>query len=257
MIRRFNYTGRQRINRSDVTFRLSLPPGGTPRASVDLSLENYSLPAEADVHIEAYRQINWMRFDVGTVGDLWNTGPHLLSEFLEPEAVLFRVRVTASATAGRVLLAEADRIPWHSDSDSAGGRSPLLIPRGEDLGDELWRLDLSGDTTLLLVNRQLGDWRAIARKPEFIYSVYPNALRMILSSILLIELDNADWDADDTDSWQGRWLAFAGRLPGMSSLPDDAIPTDRLDWIEQAVQEFCCVSRLRKKCGRYFVEEPV
>ena len=62
MNRRFNYTGRIRIRRKDLTICLR-EQDGILSFDADLSaLVDYELPPESFVFVEAYRQTNWMRF---------------------------------------------------------------------------------------------------------------------------------------------------------------------------------------------------
>ena len=68
MIRRFNYTDRLRIRRSDVRIVLR-DENGKLEFDADLrALADYDLPPDSLVFIEAYRQTNWMRFPFGQLG---------------------------------------------------------------------------------------------------------------------------------------------------------------------------------------------
>src|SRR6185437_11377540 len=108
-IRRFNYTERRRISRSDA--RISLVSQGDATAfDADLHLSGYDLPASANVIIEAYKSPILMRFDLGTIGSARRPASTLLSEFEPPEGVKFRVKVVTDETSTGRLLAVADQI---------------------------------------------------------------------------------------------------------------------------------------------------
>ncbi|MEY2878027.1 MAG: hypothetical protein RLZZ15_407, partial [Verrucomicrobiota bacterium] len=66
MIRQINHTGRKRISRDAVRISLREADG---RLAFDASLKlgEYSLPPDAHVWVEAYRQASWMQFPWGRV----------------------------------------------------------------------------------------------------------------------------------------------------------------------------------------------
>ena len=112
MLRRFNYTGRVRLLREDVKFKLKNESNGAWSFEATLALDEYELPNDALVAVEAYRQTSWMRFDFGTIGAILQPSDRQLTEFDSPEDILFRVRVTSPGTPEEphgLLLAEADR----------------------------------------------------------------------------------------------------------------------------------------------------
>ena len=61
MQRRFNYTDRMRILQADARFSLK-QGGGKWSFDAALDLDDYDLPPESLVFVEAYRQTVWMRF---------------------------------------------------------------------------------------------------------------------------------------------------------------------------------------------------
>jgi hypothetical protein len=69
-IRRLNYTKRKRIAQAHARVALIQRKNPPSEFEVNLALESYSLPAEARVFVEAYRQTTWMRFDYGTVAPI-------------------------------------------------------------------------------------------------------------------------------------------------------------------------------------------
>lgn len=241
MIRRYNYTGRKAIDRADATMRIE---DGPLRFHAALALGHYSLPADAKVFVEAYRQTNWMRFDFGTVGAMKPPGDLRLSEFDTREGILFRVRVTATVSPEGRLLAEADQIsPVHIKKTGEESREPLLPIKPVDLGEEVFRVDFS-DRPILLINNQFGDWRALARSPFFVCMAMPQALREIVTRILRVE---AYFETDDPQDWRARWLRFAAALPGSSEPPEEE-ERDRFDdWVNDAVAAFARMHGMKSR----------
>ena len=242
MIRRYNYTGRKAINRSDANVAIEENP---LRFHAALALGDYKLPADARVFVEAYRQTNWMRFDFGTVGTVKVPGDLRLSEFDTREGILFRVRVTATANPEGRLLAEADQVsPVHHITETGEeSREPLLPIKPADLGEEVFRVDFD-DRPLLLINNQFGDWRALAHSPFFVCMALPQALREILTRLLRVE---QHFDTEDPSNWRARWLMFAAALPGSSDPPEEEDKDRFDDWINDAVAAFARMQGMKNR----------
>ena len=235
MLRRLNFTNRIRIRRADVRITLVEPNGGL-RFVADLSrLQQYGLPQESLVFVEAYRQASWMRFDFGRVGALTGSGEHKLTQFDSPEGIRFRIKITP-ADDDRKLLAEADGIPLYKSEQDISAKQPLLAVKPAELDGEIFRLDLAGAEPLLLISRKAGGYSDIGRSPLFLSLVYPAVLREILVRVLVVDRHDDDTSEDD---WQSRWLLFARFLPGMTEMPPStADDEERFQWIDAAVSSF-------------------
>lgn len=237
-IRRINFTERRRIVRDDVD--IVVHDGGLPATfDAQLTLNHYGFPPTARVFIEAYRQTTLARFDCGTVGSLQLPAGASLDAFESPAAVLFRVRVTSESGRRGLLLGLGDRIRPRSPNGKPDNRVPLLPPRPEDLGEELWRIDFGGDKPHLEVSNRLSDWKETLRDPYFRVTVFPAAMRLVLLRILYVEEVTT---TDDDEDWRSLWLRFASSLPGSRSVPSEREKYD--DWIEDAVGAFARRARL-------------
>ncbi|HMG76107.1 MAG TPA: hypothetical protein VK582_21575 [Pyrinomonadaceae bacterium] len=234
MIRRLNYTDRKRIKREDVDIVL-YQRNGTPTFEVILRLENYGLPDDAVVFIEAYRRTTSMRFAFGTVSNVKAPNDRNLTEFETPDGILFRVKISSDSPQRGKLLAEADRLSFRTPDSETEERVPLLPVQSADLRSEITKLDF-GDKPILLINLHLGNWRDIARSPVFASLVYPSALRQILTRIIRIE---KFFDTDDVDDWKSHWLNYAMQLPGVGDVPDEDSEESQLDdWIDDVILAF-------------------
>jgi hypothetical protein len=235
-IRRLNYTGRKRINREDVGIALYEREGEPATFDADLAaLQKYNLSVDALVFVEARLQTRWMRFPFGTIGAITPHADRRLLEFDSTEGVVFSVKVTSTSGRTGMVLAQADRIPVRSPGEVEERRLPILPVKADDLGHEVYRVDFSGPTPMLLINRAAGDKDTLARSPLFMSLVYPAALREILNRIVRIE-EYEEFD-EDGDGWMDRWLKFATRLSGVGTVPskDDDDPDQ---WIDDAVAAF-------------------
>lgn len=243
MKRTFNYTGRRNILRKDVSVVIR-PSGGAWEFDADLRLGHYKFPHNAEVWVEAYRQNLWMQWSWGTISAMRVPVNRRLTEFDEPDGVLFRVRVVLPpGPESRKLVGEVDGIRPVKAGEANDRRRPLLEPVPDALDQELWRLDLEQEPPKLLVNRDaLPSWRHVARSPYFIALVYPEVFRRILWKVLVEE----QWSEDGEDSdWQSDWIRFARNLGGLPPLPSAGRKHEREAWIDEAVAAFARRMQLR------------
>lgn len=253
MIRRLNYTGRKKLLKEDTRIILYEREGEAALFDVSLNLKKYELPDQASVFVEAYQQTTLMRFNFGVVGHIKSDSDCRLNLFDSIEGILFRVKVTSTSSPQGKLLAEGDKIRFRRPEEQLDERAPLLPVKPQDIGHEIARVDFSDDPPLLLVNSSVGDWQEIARSSAFAAFVYPQALREILSRIIII--DEHD-DIEDPEDWRSRWLRFATDLPGMSPQPEaQADEGQKWEWIDDAVASFATKLRLLDRFQEYWKEE--
>lgn len=239
MIRRLNFTRRQRINREHVSISLGRAGNGTINFDASIDLSSYDLPPDAHVFIEAYRRTTQMRFPAGTVAAIVLPDVRELGEFSRPEGIQFRVKVSSSEPERGKLLAEADRLGFQELEEVKEEQVPLLPVEATELGALVWKLDLT-DKPTLLVNEELGDWREVVRAEAFITLVLPEAFRQVLMRIWVT--DKAS-DEDNTETWHGQWVRFALQIPGVDAPPDDDDVNAIEQWVDDVVENF--TSRLK------------
>jgi len=240
MMRRLNYTGRRRIPRARVTVRLVPAPDGVWSFDADFDLSGYDFPAESRVYVEAYNATSYMRFAFGTVGTRAAPVNRRLSEITPSPLPKFRLKVVDNRERHGLLLAVADRLlPLRPEEDETHKQS-LLPVDFRDLGDRIWRLDLS-DWPVLELNRRIAELGEAARSADsFLALVYPEVVRRILHAAL-IEEDQPDPEFDESD-WTSLWLRYAATLPGVQAPPEgvgEDATARKEQWIEEAVQAFC------------------
>lgn len=237
---RLNYTGRRKINREDIDLRLR--PGTETTFDAGLKLDRYNI-SEADAHvwIEAYHRTTLMRFDFGRVGLIVPQTDRRLSLFPDPNAVLFRVKVTSESGANRGrLLAEADGIKGRRPDEKDDDRIPLLPIRQGILGAELWRVEYTGEggSPELVINTATDDWKSLARDPKFHPVVAPAAMHLILTRLALVDRAR---NKEDDGHWHNKWWRFVVSLPGADRdfAIDDGTDAEEISgWIDDAVSAF-------------------
>jgi len=240
MIRKLNFTGRKKIPRSRVPVTLFNVDKHPLSFDVQFELSDLNLSPEALIFVEAYKRTSYMRFSFGTIGKFTIPSNRSLVD-IEPGVIpLFRVKVVDETSQQGRIIALADKIlPKGIDEGTREKISLLHVEFSEDLGGQIWKLDLSGGWPVIQVNNQIDLIKEIARSDmAFIALVYPEVVRKILNHI--IESDEIDPELDE-DDWPGMWLNFVGSMPGVGSPPsgrDASIKNDQMEWIESAVQAF-------------------
>lgn len=246
MIRRLNYTGRKRIARFRVTVRLTSVGGGHYAFEIDFDISTYGFPADARVFVEAYNSGSYMRFSFGTVAERRNPDDVRLLDITPRPLPKFRLKVVDQSARHGMLLGVADKLIPLRAEEELSQRQSLLPVDFCDLGDRIWRLDLS-DWPVLELNNRVESIAEIARTGDWFFGlVYPEVVRSILREIV-IEQDVTDSGFDDSD-WHSLWLRFVCSMPGVTEPPageSEAARDQRLAWIEETVQAFCRARQAR------------
>ena len=123
MIRKFNYTGRKKIRRSNVQIDLLRSRNGHRQFNIALQLDDLALPANAHVYVEAYHRSGYQRFDFGTIAHRAIPSDRTLRKFANSALPLFRVKVVDKTAAHGRILAAVDKVrPQRVDDVSVGRR---------------------------------------------------------------------------------------------------------------------------------------
>lgn len=240
MRRRFNFTGRKRIHHRDIAITL---------ASVDdidkfyahLSLDDYDLPEDGKICIEAYDRNSFMRFDFGTVDNPQACCKTELTAFHSTDNIYFRVKVTAGDGSGRIL-ALAKLINPSSQDDRDESRRSILRVAYDDLNGRPWKLEvLDQEHPVLVIDRSIEGGTALVRSNKFFFAcVYPTVLESVLIHILLLNNYLPDSSEDESDAWMDDWIEFALSFPGAPRIDFSNVVNeeDKRDWISQVVAAF-------------------
>lgn len=247
MIRRLNYTGRKKIARSRITVRLLPALGNRYTFEIDFDLSGYGFPDDASVFVEAYNSASYMRFTFGTVAQRKDPEDFRLLDVTPRPLPKFRLKVVDRSKRQGLLLGVADKLVPLRPKEDVSNRQSLLPVDFCDLGEAVWRLDLS-DWPVLELNSHIETIGEVARSGDaFLALVYPEVVRRILHEILF-EQDAGDVELDESD-WPSLWLRYICSLPGMNPPPEEAGDGDsrRREWIESAVQAFCRSKMARQR----------
>ena len=237
---RLNFTGRKKILRKDVRAEVSSEDGKLElTAKLNCTGDSgYEFPDDALIIIEARIRQTFMRFRLGTVADQEGIRREHLFEFdaTAAGALLLDVRVVAP---NGLLLGSAKGVPPVLPDEDTRDRIPLLpFHASDELGQRLWRLDLSGDP-IVEINRGVGDWNAFGRQEMFVALVYPELIRAIAQW----ELDQKR-EPDENAPWT-RFLRELGHDPADAPDADDEI--HREEWLDDVTGSFAVRHALLEK----------
>lgn len=235
MIRKFNYTGRKKIKRSNARIDLLRDQEGRRYFNIRFQPDNLNLPDNAHIYVEAYHRSGYQRFNFGTVGKFIRPPDRRLNRFSDKIIPLFRVKIVDRTSSHGRILASVDKIRPESIDKAPAGSQSLLYVEYDDLGDVIWQLDLDGDWPVLKLNLRIEEISLIASSDNrFQPLVYPEIFRQILHRIL-VEDEHTDPDCDD--DWPSMWLRLACSLPGMT-LPPQLNKAEQQIWIDKALDAF-------------------
>ena len=205
MRRRLNFTRRRRISQSDVRIRLMRDDRASPmKFTAERNLENYDLPPDALVFLEAYRQNSYMRFPWGTVSESQGSGCGSTLHEIEGDTVFFRLKVVGADDDARVILAQADRIRV-----TVSTVRTILPVEVDELGEVVWRLSFDDDEPFLMVNSRIDNILDRARSDsQFASLVYPTVVREVLDRLC----QEFSPSGDEQQEWVTNWARFVRTL---------------------------------------------
>lgn len=253
MIRKFNYTGRQRIRRDSV--KIEIVNGGTSQQSFicQVDLAGYGFPESAHVLLEAYHATEVKRFSLGSVSSITMPSDRSLFQFSSFPALHFRLLVVDETMKKSLILGTADRLSPSSGSangHSAGGRSILPVKTDNSMNQE-WRIEFDDGSPFLVLNGNVDGIRDMIQSDAGLrFSVLPAAFRQILMEFIFVQ--GVDDDPDEEMPWHD-WLLFCSELQEetldkvLDSQDDDFDRETVLSWIEEIVDIFASHNRFLEK----------
>lgn len=193
---------------------------------VKLDLQDMGLKAGLSVVCIAKAGNTSQRFELGCLPDWSNTRFALRG--LDASLPL-RFRILVHAPDSPTLIASAENLkPVGADNVES-----LLPMEPAELGQRLWRLDVSGEDgpVLQFNNKVFPSAHGVNSFPPFGALVLPEALSQVFAWIL-----EAPEDLEDENSARGAWR------PWLNAVGVPAVPADEDDlkvWREEAVARFC------------------
>lgn len=243
MIRRINYTNRQKIKRDNIEINFIYRKDRIVSFTADFEFSDLKLSPDAKVFVDVYHKSEMMRFDFGKVSNPDAPADTNITDFAYPDNMKFRVLVVDYDSDKGRILAYADYIRPKYEPEK---KSILPISFGE-LGKMIWQIDYGDDEggPILKLNSSIPNIENIAKQDSlFIMYVYPYVIKEILYNIIFV---TGITSLSDTDTnWIKNWLNFALRMAGSNDLSEFLIRESEefdaeecLDWINHISEEFC------------------
>jgi hypothetical protein len=242
-MRKFNYTNRQRIDRSE--YILSITHGIDQNNSyfdfeINKSMAD-SFNPESKLVIEAYYRTTYMRFEYGTIGTIKVPPQRYLTAFSDPNLVRFRVKVI---NQNGMIEGLANLVKPDSDDDkNEKHKESILDVANRNLDGAIWEMEFDDDLNpIILIDSDL-DKLLLNYDVELKASIVPHAFQQILTEIIFFSEEGFDFSTEELDhDWRSRWCLFCESLnrklsfEEISAMDDE----DKQKWINETVR---CFSR--------------
>jgi len=232
MKRTFNYTQRKKINRDDIQLVI-IRTNDLPEVKViKLDIVRFSLPVASQVWFEIETgRVGLVRHSLGTVGSIDLNRSFELNE-RDLGNIRFRIKIVTDepGIAGK-LLAEVDGLKTEDDGNV---RSLLEVKPSDDLGQRIWKIEISESGPELLINTALVDWRDVGQSPVFQSLVFPQAVYEIYKWV-------GKYDAYTEGSIEEKWMdlfSTTGHNPNdLDSIEDFESEAEFADYLDEKAHE--------------------
>lgn len=242
MIRKYNYTGRQKISQDRISIKQDVS-GDILSFNADLKIHDLGLPDHAKVYIEPYFKSSFMRFDFGSVARIQSPTDTYLIDIPITDRVLYRLKIVDESDEKGLILGFADEIVAKNNIND-GNKSPLLPVDFNELNNRVWKLDFRDEGPVLCANTdgRIEKIREIVAKDQrFLSLVYPEVIRQIALNIA------SDEDFDFTDNgnlWQHKWVKYFKLSLGIVYSPNSKEDKDLIEWSDEVSDAFCKTNRI-------------
>lgn len=238
-----NPTGLVEIDRNDVSIVVTEVDDARSVSLSRLEVGGYKLSPELKVVLVARAGSTSQRIELGSLG-AWDRDAHSIPELDRNAALRFRVLLHEAASPK--LAASCENLRARNTD-----RGESLLPmEAVDLGEEVWRLDMSPEGPLILFNKIVFPTASVAaRHPAFAPLIMPEVVRQICRKLA----SNPEVLADEADvlfPW-GRWLDDLG----VDRPPESADGEDMGKWGEEVVSTFSRRYRFASKLRQNIVKE--
>ncbi len=236
MIRKFNYTGRKKINTSNINITL-FSNGSLKQFDADLNFDNMDLPGNASVYIEPYYHFSFMRFSFGTVEKISPPNDTVIREIPFSDIIYFRIKVVDESNNNGLLLAYADKIkPVSSEIKQDNRRSLLPVNFSAPLNHKPFKLNFTDDSPILDINKNIDNPKDVLKSKEFTSLVFPSLVKEIATTLANDYIEYIEYD----DHWASDWYNFFTKILQADTLPSEGLPDDEItEWTDNVVDKFC------------------
>lgn len=241
MIRKFNYTGRKKINKSNISISLS-KNGRYKQFDIEIDLDYLNLPGNASVYVEPYYHFSFMRFYFGTVENFAIPDETLIKEIPFSDIIYFRIKVVDENDNKGQLLAFADKItPILPEDGEVKQKSLLPVNFSVPLKYQTHRIIFTDDTPILEISKNIDNPKDILKSKEFISLVFPSLVKEIATKLASEYFEYIDTD----DHWTSDWYKYFTKVLKADQIPmDENNDEETIEWVNSIVDKFCQKNRI-------------
>jgi hypothetical protein len=236
MIRKFNYTGRKKINRTNIEISL-FGDDKLKQFDAEIKLDDLNLPSNASVYIEPYYHFSFMRFKFGTVEKISPPNETLITEIPFSDILYFRIKVVDEIGKHGQLLAYADKIKPISSEDGHDKRKSLLPVRfSTPLRYQPYRLIFAENSPILEISKNISNQKDLLKSKEFASLVFPSIVKEIAAKIASEYFEYIDFEGH----WVADWYKYFTNVIEADKLPDGKNSNEEMiEWVNSVVDKFC------------------
>lgn len=241
MIRKFNYTGRKKINKSNISITLS-ENGRFKQFDAEINLDYLDLPGNASVYVEPYYHFSFMRFHCGTVENFATPNETLITEIPFSDIIYFRIKVVDEAVNQGQLLAFADKIkPILPEDGDIKHKSLLPVNFSVPLKHQTHRIVFTDDAPILEVSKNINNPKEVLKSKEFISLVFPSLVKEIATKLATDFTEYIDTD----DHWTSDWYKYFTNVLKADQIPlEEKNDEEITEWVNSIVDKFCQKNRI-------------
>jgi len=240
MKRRFNYTGREKLNRDAVKISVNKTNGKPKSITAKLNLNEIKYPGDTKIYLDAYHRTDRKRFDFGKISQPVTPHDLTIDELAYTDNLMFRLMLIDESGEQGKIIAHADRIRADEEAD----KKPILPVRSDDLGQQIWKLEFTGEEggPILCLNNKIPPLENLVKTDSiFFMYVFPAVIREILTHMIFI--DTVENPEEPAINWHSDWLKFSKMIlphePVPDLAPDEFDKDEIVKWIDQVIEEFC------------------
>lgn len=242
MIRKINYTGRKKINKSNIDLKLS-NDNGKRTFNIHFDLGDLGFPDSSSIYVEPYYKSSFMRFYFGTIGKPIIPTDRNINDLPVSDVVLFRVKVVDESGIHGRLLGLADKLRPRDEKEIEKKKKSILWVDYQDLDEEIWRVSFSNSMPVLEINKRIKNGNELLKSSNFFALVYPSVIRQILKRMVM---DDIQYDGDG-DEWQNLWMKYFKNVLKTGDMPEFKDENMKSEWVEEVVAAFCRRNMTRSK----------
>jgi hypothetical protein len=249
MIRKYNYTGRGKINKNRIQISIiDDKPYKSFNASFDL--KDLGLSDQAKIYIEPYYKSSFMRFYFGTISKEKKPDNTSLIDIPSTDIIKFRIKVVDETNKVGRILRIADKIKPKKPGDEGNRMSILPIDWSKDLDQQIFRVTFpANDFPILEINGRIENRKELLKNdPIFRSLIFPSVIKDIAVKIAITAASDEFEEGDN--SWQSTWLIFIKQVLHVNTeikFDNDDDEDSINEWVEDVVTAFCRINKFRSK----------